>query len=177
MDLSEQVARLRQELVALAEAGGGDQARSLVERLTGSLEPAIRMTLLEALSAAAEDISRDLAPGSVELRLRGREPAFVVTPPPVATPDQAPDAAEPTDDPADVDPRVAEDGPAVRINLRMPEPLKAAVEEAAAKEGRSVNAWLIRAASAALQPRPDQRPAPQAGGAKKNQKHFTGWVR
>ena len=40
------------------------------------------MTLLEALSAAADEISRDLAPGSVELRLRGRDPNFVVTSPP-----------------------------------------------------------------------------------------------
>ena len=36
-----------------------------------------------------------------------------------------------------------------RINLRMPERLKARVEAAAAGEGLSVNAWLVRAAAAA----------------------------
>ncbi|MFV2083259.1 hypothetical protein [Micromonospora sp. LOL_021] len=41
------------------------------------------MTLLDALSAAADEITRDLAPGSVELRLRGRDPHFVVTALPV----------------------------------------------------------------------------------------------
>ena len=70
MDLTSYVSNLGREFATLAEAGG-DEARALVERLTGSLESAIRMTLLDALSAAADEITRDLAPGSVELRLRG----------------------------------------------------------------------------------------------------------
>ena len=37
-----------------------------------------------------------------------------------------------------------------RINLRLPEQLKARVEEAAGRERLSVNAWLVRAAAAAL---------------------------
>ena len=81
MDLTPHVNNLGREFATLAEAGG-EEARALVERLTGSLESAIRMTLLDALSAAADEISRDLAPGSVELRLRGRDPSFVVTSPP-----------------------------------------------------------------------------------------------
>src|ERR1700684_404813 len=81
MDLTTYVNNLGREFAALAEAGG-DEARALVERLTGPLESAIRMTLLDALSAAADEITRELAPGSVELRLRGRDPSFVVTAPP-----------------------------------------------------------------------------------------------
>src|SRR5436305_15338028 len=81
MDLTSYVSNLGREFATLAEAGGED-ARALVERLTGSLESAIRMTLLDALSAAADEITRDLAPGSVELRLRGRDPNFVVSLPP-----------------------------------------------------------------------------------------------
>src|SRR5262245_39747101 len=81
MDLTTYVNNLGREFATLAETGG-DEARALVERLTGSLESAIRMTLLDALSAAADEITRELAPGSVELRLRGRDPNFVVTPPP-----------------------------------------------------------------------------------------------
>src|ERR1039458_9459482 len=81
MDLTSYVSNLGREFATLAEAGG-EEARALVERLTGSLESAIRMTLLDALSAAADEITRDLAPGSVELRLRGRDPNFVVTLPP-----------------------------------------------------------------------------------------------
>ncbi|MER7006152.1 ribbon-helix-helix protein, CopG family [Dactylosporangium sp. NPDC000555] len=177
MDLTSYVSNLGREFATLAEAGG-EEAAALVERLTGSLESAIRMTLLEALSAAADEITRDLAPGSVELRLRGRDPNFVVTPPP-AEPLGPPagDTAATVDGAPDGDLPVAEDGPAARINVRMPEQLKAAIEEAAAKEGRSVNAWLVRAAAAGLQrPERDQRPEPR-GSTKRTQQRFTGWVR
>jgi hypothetical protein len=173
MDLTSYVSNLGREFATLAEAGG-DEARALVERLTGPLESAIRMTLLDALSAAADEISRDLAPGSVELRLRGRDPNFVVTAPPgeplgLTTQDTAatPDSGL----------LIAEDGPAARINVRLPEQLKAAIEESAAAEGRSVNAWLARAAAAALQRSDrDQHPEPP-GSTKRTKQHFTGWVR
>ncbi|GLZ39908.1 toxin-antitoxin system HicB family antitoxin [Actinokineospora sp. NBRC 105648] len=177
MDLTTHVSNLGREFATLAEAGG-DEARALVERLTGSLESAIRMTLLDALSAAADEISRDLAPGSVELRLRGRDPNFVVTSPPVEQTGLAAEDVAPTGDGTpETGLLIAEDGPAARINVRLPEQLKAAVEEAAAKEGRSVNAWLARAAALALQ-RSDreQRPEPRAGG-KRAKQQFTGWVR
>src|ERR1700750_3308904 len=81
MDLTPHVEQIRGQLAVAAEAGGED-ARALAERLTAPLESAIRLTLLDALSAAADEITRDLAPGSVELRLRGRDPSFGVTPPP-----------------------------------------------------------------------------------------------
>src|SRR5258707_5852460 len=126
MDLTSYVSNLGREFATLAETGG-DEARALVERLTGSLESAIRMTLLDALSAAADEITRDLAPGSVELRLRGRDPNFVMT---VMPGESIEDAVE--DDPATADGSalIAEDGPSSRINVPLPEQLKAAVEEA-----------------------------------------------
>jgi hypothetical protein len=168
MDLTSYVSNLGREFATLAEVGG-EESRALVERLTGSLESAIRMTLLDVLSAAADEITRELAPGSVELRLRGRDPSFVVTPP--ATEPQGVDRA------ADSDPPISEDGPAARINVRMPEQLKAAIEDAAAKEGRSVNAWLVRAATAGLQRSDrDQRTEPLGHGTRTKQA-FTGWVR
>jgi HicB family len=167
MELGKYVDRLGQELVALLETGG-DDVRELVERLTGGLESAIRLTLLETLSAAADEITRDLAPGSVELRLRGREPEFVVAVPPAEQPaEEQPPAVV-------LDP-VPEDGATARINVRLPEQLKVAVEEAAAKEGRSVNAWLVRAAAAAL--RPPQDTAARPVGGKRGSQHVTGWVR
>ena len=164
MDLTSYVNNLGREFATLAEAGG-PETRELVERLTGSLESAIRMTLLDALSAAADEITQELAPGSVELRLRGRDPSFVVSPPATETAEAAPAGDLP----------LGEDGPAARINVRLPEHLKAAIEDAAAQEGRSVNAWLVRAAAAGL-----QRPAASAeprGGGKRGRQGFTGWVR
>ena len=62
-----------------------------------------------------------------------------------------------------------------RINLRMPDHLKARVEQAAVGEGLSVNSWLVRAASAALDrggtgPRGQRRPVMGA-------QRYTGWAR
>src|SRR5437870_13870937 len=94
MDLNPYVENLRRELATAAEAGGED-ARALAERLTAPLESAVRLTLLDALSAAADEITRELAPGSVELRLRGGEPDFVVTAPAPEGP------VEPLEPPAD----------------------------------------------------------------------------
>lgn len=172
MDLTTYVSNLGREFATLAEAGGAE-ARALVERLTGSLESAIRMTLLDALSAAADEITRDLAPGSVEVRLRGRDPNFVVTSPPTE-PFEVEDVPAPDDGPV-----FTEDGPAARINVRLPEQLKAAVEEAAAKEGRSVNAWLVRAAASSLRRSDrDQRPELNSNtNTKRARQRFSGWVR
>ncbi|GLW35873.1 ribbon-helix-helix protein, CopG family [Actinoplanes regularis] len=173
MDLTSYVSNLGREFATLAEAGG-EESRALVERLTGSLESAIRMTLLDALSAAADEITRDLAPGSVELRLRGRDPDFVVTTPPVPT---AAEATVTDGGAPETEVQIAEEGPAARINVRMPEQLKAAIEEAAAKEGRSVNAWLIRAAATALHRADGEQRFEPPAAAKRPQQRFTGWVR
>src|SRR5829696_8505342 len=78
MNLTPYVENLRRELAVAAEAGG-EEARALAERLTAPLESGIRLTLLDALSAA-DDITRELAPASVELRLRAGEPEFVASP-------------------------------------------------------------------------------------------------
>ncbi|UFQ18259.1 MULTISPECIES: Arc family DNA-binding protein [Streptomyces] len=179
MNLTQYVDQLRQELAVAAEAGG-EEARALAERLTAPLESAARLTLLNALSAAAEEITSDLAPGSVDVRLRGLDPEFVVTPPPSAEPFDAEAeyaalmAVKPPAPPASEAP---DDGGTARINLRLPAHVKTRVEEAASRDGLSVNAWLVRAVSAALdQPgggpgATGRREARGFGGG------FTGWVR
>ncbi|MQA86973.1 MAG: hypothetical protein GEV03_20675 [Streptosporangiales bacterium] len=178
MDLMRYADNLRHQLAVAAEAGGED-ARVLAERLTAPLESAIRVTLLDVLSAAADEITRDLAPGSVDLRLRGGDPSFVVTPPPA---DQPFDESDPEPDGIAVSatgvrsPGSPDDeGAMSRINLRLPEHLKVRVEETAGREGLSVNTWLVRAAAAALERddrgrRPERR-APRGG------QRYTGWVR
>jgi hypothetical protein len=166
MDLTQYVENLRREL-AVAAGAGGEDARALAERLTAPLEPAVRLMLLDALSAAADEITRELAPGSVELRLRGGEPDFVVTPAPADEPaPPAPDASAAALPDAD-------EAATARINLRLPEPLKAGIEQAAGRERLSVNAWLVRVAAAALTTG-DRRP-PQRGG--RIGQSFTGWAR
>ena len=166
MNLTPYVENLRRELAVAAEAGG-EESRALAERLTAPLESGVRLTLLEALSAAADEITRELAPGSAELRLRAGEPEFVVTPPPVDEPLE-PAAAPPPSAEADK-------GAMTRINLRLPEQLKAGVEQAASRERLSVNAWLVRAAAAALASDAlGPRSRPRGGGIGET---YTGWVR
>ncbi len=177
MDLSLYTDILRDELAVAAEAGG-DEARNLAERLTGPLESATRLVLLEVLSAAADEITRELAPGAVELRLRGRDPSFVVTPPPdTAGPGPWTDGTMPSTGPQPARAAAADDdeGGTSRLNLRIPDVLKARVEEAARREGLSLNAWLVRAAAAAVSPDTvDPNPTrrnPRGGES------YTGWVR
>ncbi|HEY2666550.1 MAG TPA: hypothetical protein VGK51_06920 [Actinomycetota bacterium] len=169
MNLTLYVENIHRQLAVAAEAGG-DEARALAERLVAPLDAAIRLSLQDVLVAAAEEITCELAPGSVELRLRGRDPEFVVTPPPVDPP--ADDAPEGVATPASVE---ADDGGVARINLRMPDQLKGRIEQAASSEGLSVNSWLVRAATAALErtdPGRRREPRPPLGGQR-----YTGWVR
>jgi hypothetical protein len=114
----------------------------------------------------------------VELRLRGRDPDFVVTSPPAEPLGLAAEGtAAMVDGAPEGDLLIAEEGPAARINVRLPEQLKAAIEDAAAKEGRSVNAWLARAAAAALQRSDRDQRLELRGSGKRTKQHFTGWVR
>jgi hypothetical protein len=171
MNLGLYVENIHRQLAAAAEAGG-DEARALAERLVAPLEAAIRLTLQDALAAAAEEITTELAPGSVELRLRGRDPEFVVTPPP-ADP-SGDDLAGGADQRSPALPE-GDEGAMSRINLRMPDHLKARIEQVAGSEGLSVNAWLVRAAADAL-----ERTGPPRRGerrASKGAQHYTGWAR
>jgi hypothetical protein len=168
MDLTPHIDRLRREFVAGAGLGG-DDARELAERLGGPLESAIRLTLLDALSAAADEITRELAPGSAELRLRSGEPDFVVTPAPEDEPASA--AAPPVAE--------GDEGTTARINLRLPEQLKAGIEQAAGRERLSVNAWLVRVLASAVahgdRPQAPSQPAPRSRGGRVGQS-YSGWV-
>ncbi|MBB5120864.1 histidine kinase [Streptomyces eurocidicus] len=177
MDLTPYVENLRHEL-AVAAGAGGEEARALAERLAAPLESAARLTLLSALSAAMGEVTRDLAPGSVDVRLRGLDPEFVVTLPPAPEPYEeagdrapAPAAARAPLPPASSE---GDDGSTARINFRLPGHLKNRVEDAAGKEGLSVNAWLVRAVATALEPA-----EPERGGRSRHRggQGYTGWVR
>ncbi|MFJ2635770.1 MULTISPECIES: toxin-antitoxin system HicB family antitoxin [unclassified Streptomyces] len=172
MDLTPYVENLRRELAVAAEAGG-EEARELAERLTAPLESATRLTMLNVLSAAMDEITRDLAPGSVDVRLRGLDPDFVVTRP--YAQEEAPAQAQAPAPPAPVE---GDDSSTARVNLRLPGHLKARAEEAATREGLSVNAWLVRAVSAAVgdgggQPRTTEK----TRTTRTVGQSFKGWVR
>lgn len=171
MDLMPYVAKVRDDLLVAAEAAG-DEGRELAERLVAPLESTIRLTLLNALSAAADEITQELAPGSVDLRLRGLDPTFVVTSMPAEQWDE-PHGATMVPSAPPLPPATDEEGGTARINFRPPEQLKSRIEEAAARDGLSVNAWLVRAVNAVLGAAPKRADQRRSSSGES----FTGWVR
>lgn len=156
MDLTPYLETLRADLAAAAAPGGPDTTRA-AELLGHSLEASARLALLEALSDAVAEITTRLPDASVEVRLRGREADLVVTSVAAAQDEPAPAPA-------------VEGGDLTRLTLRMPESLKTHVEQTAAAEGVSVNAWLVRAVATAV-----QRPGgPPPGG--RSGKRITGFA-
>jgi len=178
MDLWPYIEDIHRQLQVAAETGG-ENTQALAERLAVTLDSAMRLTLLDALAAAAQEITCELAPGSVELRLRGREPEFVVTAPPTVSDSFAAEEEANTDwagtGSASTAASSKDDEAMARINVRMPDHLKARVDEAASSEGLSVNAWLVRATFAALERAdPERRPEPSGSPGPRRVK---GWVR
>jgi hypothetical protein len=170
VDLTRYVDELQHQLTTAA-AAAGDEARELADRLTAPLDAAVRLVLLEALSTAANEITAELAPGSVDVRLQGRDPEFVVTPAPASAFENTSPPPAGSARPAVLDP---DDVSTSRTTLRIPDQLKAQVEEAAAREGVSVNTWLVRAVAAALQGAP---PPGATARTARTSGRLTGWVR
>ncbi len=173
MDLTRFVNDLQQHL-EIAAAAGGPEAQELASRLLAPLNAATRLVLLESLSAAANEITREMAPGGVDIRLRGQDPEFVVT---------MPEQESPFTDSATHDNRpapgydvpllaTADEGGVTRTTLRLPEPLKLRMEAAANREGVSVNSWLIKAVSSALETQPRRSPRRDSPAGQS----LTGWV-
>ena len=182
MDLRPYVEAIQSQLV-LAGGAGDEQAAAVAERLTAAVDPAVRLAIQDALVAAVEEITCELAPGSVELRLRGRDPEFVVrqpaapVPPLAAGPGDQRDGPGFTGQPVPAPPVAADadEGGTARVNLRLPDQLKLRAEQAAAAERMSLNAWLVKAVSAAL-----ERPAPAASDTAMpvvRGRRYVGWAR
>ncbi|HXD65352.1 MAG TPA: toxin-antitoxin system HicB family antitoxin [Solirubrobacteraceae bacterium] len=175
MQLDRHLERLRDRLSLAADGDREDEARA-AQRLIASLDDSVRLMLLDVLSAAAAEITRELAPGSVELRLRGSDPEFVVSTPTQA---RAGDVGDVSDGGAGEDLLAGDvaasgEGALARINLRLPEQLKTRVEQAAEKEGLSINAWMVRAvASVVERGRAGAAESPSYSSVQK----FKGWGR
>lgn len=162
MDITRHIETLQRQLVAAA-AIGGEQVQETAGRLATALEAAARLAILEALTEAAGEITCDLAPGAVDVRLRGEGVDFVVVNPPREEHSAPTSVAFPnTSDEVDVSPS--------RVTLRLPEGLKTRAEAAAAADGISLNTWLVRAIAAALEPT-------GSAGREARGSSYTGWVR
>lgn len=162
MELSDYVEKLRAELTSITRFAGEDVARA-AELLSETLESSVRLTLLEVLSAAAADITARLGDSAVEVRLADGEPTFVV----LTAPE---DEAYTGPAPADADPEAG----TARLTLRLPDPLKARIEAAAARDGTSVNTWLVRAIGRVVD---NPGRSGQAGGRRGPGQRITGYAR
>ena len=157
MDLTKLVNALREDLRRSAQVAG-DEVNVAAERLLLALEPAVRLTLMEALSQAAAEIGARLPGYAIDVRLKGREPAIVVEPVREAL---GADSAE-------------DDANTSRITLRLPEALKSRAEQLAAKRGQSLNTWLVAAARFAAEEKTefvDERRSRMPG------RRMKGWAR
>ena len=163
MELSDYVEKLRGELTSITRFAGEDVARA-AELLTETLESSVRLTLLDVLSAAAADITARLGDTAVEVRLADGEPTFVV----LTAPED--DRYEERAQAAGADPEAG----TARLTLRLPDPLKTRIEAAAARDGTSVNTWLVRVAGRALD---NPGRAGQTAGRRGPGQRITGYAR
>ena len=135
------VEAIGRDLVATATALGDESLVETLRRLVDASEPAIRLRLIDLLSEAAVSLNGQLASGHVEVRLSGRDPELVY----VGDPETEEEPPAPGDDAS------------ARITLRLPETLKGGLEAAAAREGVSLNSWIVRALKRAVEPRAPRR--------------------
>jgi predicted HicB family RNase H-like nuclease len=135
VELAPHVDAIRDDVASLL--AGEEGALDALERLQRAVEASVQLRLLDAVGEAAQELSTQLTAGHVDVRIAGRDVQLVF----VDAPESAPPGVQDED----------EAGTA-RLTLRMPEPLKGKVESAAAADGLSVNAWLVRTISRGLAP-------------------------
>ena len=163
MELSDYVEKLRGELTSITRFAGEDVARA-AELLTEALDSSVRLILLDVLSSAAAEITARLDDTVVEVRLADGEPTFVV----LTAPED--DGYEEPAQAAGADPEAG----TARLTLRLPDPLKTRIEAAAARDGTSVNTWLVRVAGRALD---NPGRSGQTGGRRGPGQRITGYAR
>jgi hypothetical protein len=126
VQLESHIQAIQQDLAATAGLGD-DATAEAARRLSDALAATLHLRLLDLLGEAALEIGGQLEAGRIEVRLAGRDPELVVVS------DEASDAGQ-----------FGSEEYTGRITLRLPESLKTGIEAAAAREGISTNAWLVR---------------------------------
>jgi predicted HicB family RNase H-like nuclease len=133
MNITIVIDSLKGDLAGVAELGD-ERTATIAGRLADTLGSNLRLRLLDLLSQAALEISEKLPSGHVDVRLAGQEPELVYV-------EEAAETGGATEELS------------ARITLRLPDSLKGTVEEAASREGVSVNTWLVRAIARSTEPR------------------------
>src|SRR5438105_7360345 len=117
---------LREDLVRVAALGDENTSRA-AELLSVAIESSLGRRIQDVLSEAALELNDQLDSSHVELRIAGQDLQLVLVREDGTVPEPVDEAFS------------------ARITLRLPESLKQRVESAAAREGASVNTWLLQA--------------------------------
>jgi len=126
MQIDGYIQALREDLVRVASLGDETTSRA-AELLSVAIEASLARRLQDVLAEAALELNAQLDAAHVEVRIAGRDPELVL----VREDGSVPEAVD--------------EAFSARITLRLPESLKQRVESAAAREGASVNTWLVQA--------------------------------
>jgi HicB family len=140
MQLDSHIQAIQHELGATA-ALGDEATAEAARRMGDALGATLHLHLLDLLGEAALEITGQIEPGRVEVRLAGRDPELVVV----------------SEDAGASEPLGHGEEASGRITLRLPESLKAGIEAAADREGISTNAWLVRTIARSLEQRPPRK--------------------
>ena len=142
MQIDGTIQALREDLVRFAALGDENTSRA-AELLSVAIESSLGRRIQDALAEAALELNDQLDSAHVELRVAGHDLQLVLVREDGTVPEQADEAFS------------------ARITLRLPESLKLRVESAAAREGASVNTWLVQALQRAVESR-----RPSSGGSR-----------
>lgn len=140
MELDGHIQAIQEDLATTA-ALGDETTTEAARRVSEAMASTLHLHLLDLLGEVALEIGGQIESGRVEVRLAGREPELVVV-------------LDETSQANHVTPGEEYSG---RITLRLPESLKVGVEAAAAQEGLSTNAWLVRTITRTLDHRSPRR--------------------
>jgi len=134
MQIDGTIQALREDLGRVAALGDENTSRA-AELLSVALESSLGRRIQDALAEAALELNDQLESAHVELRVAGHDLQLVLV----------------RDD--GTAPEPADEAFSARITLRLPESLKERVESSAARDGASVNTWLVQALQRAVEPR------------------------
>src|ERR1700756_623541 len=132
MQIDGLIQALREDLERVAALGDEQTARA-ADLLSVAIEASLGRRIQDALAEAALELNEQLDSAHVELRVAGRDLQLVLVREDGTAPEPADEAFS------------------ARITLRLPESLKERVETAAAREGASVNTWLVQALQRAVE--------------------------
>jgi predicted DNA binding CopG/RHH family protein len=134
MQIDGLIQALREDLVRVAAVGDETTSRA-ANLLSVAIEASLGRRIQDVLAEAALELNDQLESAHVEVRIAGHDLQLVLVREDGTTPEPVDEAFS------------------ARITLRLPESLKQRVESSAARDGASVNTWLVQALQRAVEPR------------------------